>query len=301
MDAIQTYAAFVRACEAGSFSAVAQELGISQSSISKQIANLEGTLGVQLFARTTRRLTPTAEALVLYEHARQLLDAIEEMRSSRDRPGATTGMLRVTVSHSYGKRRIVPLLGRFLERYPKVQLDVVFDDDLVDLVEEGIELGIRLGPLASSTLVARPIGIAEQYLVASPAYIDRTGTPETPQDLVNHSCLLNTGAKRPNRWEFESEHGRSAVEITGQAQANDAEALYDMVLAGLGIALIPDWLLGRDIEEGRVVWLLQDYFPTPQPVNIVYSQTRFPSQRARSFIEFLLEELRGSTSRTDGS
>ncbi|WP_028082029.1 LysR family transcriptional regulator [Solimonas soli] len=294
MDAIQTYAAFVRACESGSFSAVAQELGISQSSISKQIANLESTLGVQLFARTTRRLTPTTEALRLYEHARQLLDAVEEIRFSKDRPAAAVGMLRVTMPHSFGRRRIVPLLGRFLERHPQVQLDIVLDDNPLDLVEEGIELGIRLGPLASSTLVARPIGIAEQYLVASLAYIARAGTPETPQDLANHRCLLNTATRRSNRWEFESEHGRSAVEIAGQAQANDPEALYDMVLAGLGIALIPDWLLDRDIEEGRVLWLLRDYYPTPQPVNIVYSQTRFPSQRARSFIEFLLEELRGT-------
>lgn len=294
MDAIQTYAAFVRACESGSFSAVARELGTSQSSISKQIASLESTLGVQLFARTTRRLTPTAEALRLYEHARQLLDAAEEIRSSRDQPAAAAGMLRLTVPHSYGKRRIIPLLGRFLERHPKVQLDIVLNNDPVDLVEEGIELGIRLGALASSTLVARPIGIAEQYLVASPAYIARAGAPETPQDLANHCCLSNSGSKRPHRWEFESEHGRPAVEITGQAQANDPEALYDMVLAGLGISLIPDWVLGRDIEEGRVLWLLKDYYPTPQPVNIVYSQTRFPSQRARSFIEFVLEELRGS-------
>jgi len=294
MDVLQTYAAFVRACESGSFSAVARDLGTSQSSISKQIAALESELGVQLFARTTRRLTPTSEAMRLYEHVRQMLDAVEEMRANKDRKPVASGLLRIAMPTSFGRRRISPLVSKYLSQHPLVQLDLVLTDQPLDLVEEGIELEIRVGTLASSTLMARPIGIAEQLLVATPEYLARAGMPDSPSDLAHHSCILYSGTARPNRWEFESEHGRHAVELPGLVRVNDPDAMYEMVLAGLGIALVPDWVIGRDTEEGRVRWLLQDYYPTPQPVNFVYPQTRFLSSRARSFIEFTLSELRST-------
>ncbi|MGQ0701325.1 MAG: LysR family transcriptional regulator [Panacagrimonas sp.] len=292
MDALQAYTAFVRTFEAGSFSAVARELGTSQSGVSKQIAALELSLGVQLFARTTRRLQPTAEALKLYEHVRQLLDAVESLKSATGRAATASGTLKVTMPSSYARRRICPKLPQFLEKFPQVNLDVRLTDQVVDLVEEGLELGVRIGDLSPSTLIARPIGIIDQLVVATPKYLAKRGVPESPQDLAAHSCVLYSGAARWTRWEFESETGRHAVEVSGPVRVNDPDAMFEFVLAHQGIALIPDWVVGDEVESGKVRWLLQDYYPIPMPVNIVYPQTRFLSHRARSFIDFFVAEHR---------
>ncbi|MDZ4078447.1 LysR family transcriptional regulator [Hydrocarboniphaga sp.] len=292
MDAVQSYTAFVRACESGSFSAVARELGTSQSAVSKQIAALERDVGVQLFARTTRRLTPTPEAQTLYEHARQLLDVIDSLRATTNRQASASGTLRMSMPGSYGRHRICPLLPKFLELNPEVRLEITFTDQAIDLVEEGLELGLRVGQLASSSLMARPIGIAEQVLVASKAYLKRYGHPESPADLSELPCILYGRGERWARWEFESENGRHAVEVTGPVRANDPDVMRDLVLDGIGIGLIPDWVVADDLKADTVEALLGDYYPRPLPVNIVYPQTRFLSQRARSFIDFVIAELR---------
>lgn len=292
MDNVAAYTAFARACESGSFSAVARELGTTQSAISKQIASLESYLGVQLFARTTRRITPTDEALQLYDHVRQLLDAIDALRISTDKQASATGNLRLTMPTSYGRKHICPLLPKFLETHAQVRLDITLTDQAIDLVEEGMELSIRVGALASSTLMARPIGIADQLLVATPQYLDRIGRPDSPIDLATFSCITYGRGERWSRWEFESENGRQAVDVIGPVRANDPDVMYGMVLADMGIALIPEWVVDGDIASGRVEWLLQDYYPRPLPINIVYPQTRFLSQRARSFIDFVIAELR---------
>jgi len=290
VDALQSYTAFVRSFEAGSFSAVAREMGTSQSAVSKQIAALENSLGIQLFSRTTRRLQPTAEALQLYEHVRQLLDAMDALKSASGRKAVASGTLRITLPSSYAQRRIIPLLPGFLEKFPQVNLDIQLTDQVLDLVEEGLELGVRIGNLAPSTLMARPIGVIEQVLVASPQYLQKHGTPESPLDLSNHSCVLYGGGTRWMRWEFESETGRHAVEVSGPVRVNDPQAMFELVCAHQGIALVPDWVISDEIKSGRVHWLMQDFYPIPQPVNFVYPHTRFLSQRARSFIDYILAE-----------
>lgn len=292
MDALQSYTAFVRTFEAGSFSAVAREMDTSQSGVSKQIAALEQSLGVQLFARTTRRLQPTSEALKLYEHVRQLLDAVESLKSATGRSATASGTLRVTMPSSYARRCICPKLPRFLEQFPQVNLDIQLTDQVVDLVEEGLELGVRIGNLSPSTLMARPIGIIDQVVVATPKYLAKRGVPESPLDLAAHPCVLYSGGTRWTRWEFESETGRHAVEVTGPVRVNDPDAMFELVLAHQGIAMVPDWVVGDEIKTDKVRLLLQDYYPIPMPVNIVYPQTRFLSQRARSFIDFFVAEHR---------
>ncbi|MGQ0620100.1 MAG: LysR family transcriptional regulator [Panacagrimonas sp.] len=292
MDPLQSYSAFVRSFEAGSFSAVAREMGTSQSAVSKQIAALEQSLGVQLFARTTRRLQPTSEALQLYEHVRQLLDAVESLGAANGREAKASGTLRITVPSSYGRRRICPKLPRFLEKFPQVRLEILATDRVVDLIEEGLELAVRIGNLAPSTLMARPIGVIDWFLVATPEYLNKNGLPESPVDLASHACILVAGGVRWTRWEFESETGRTAVDVSGPVRVNDPEAMFQLVLAHQGIAMIPDWVINDEIETGKVRWLLQDHYPIPLPVNIVYPQTRFLSQRARSFIDFFVAEQR---------
>ena len=292
MNTLQPYLAFARAIEAGSFSAVARELGTSQSAVSKQIAALETSIGVQLFARTTRRLQPTAEAMELYEHVRPLLDAVDSLKLVSGHEAVAGGTLRVTAPGSYGRRRICPLLPKFLEQHPQLRVELVLTDQVVDLVEEGFELGIRMGPLPSTTLRARPLGIVEMQLVATPEYLAKHRAPDTPGDLAAHPCIVYGPGSRWTRWEFESESGRHATQVTGPARVNDHEAMHAMIRAHQGIGLVPDWVVGDDIEQGRLRWLLPDFYPIPQPVNIVYPQTRFLSRRARIFIDFLVSELR---------
>ena len=287
MDSLQAYAAFVRTFEAGSFSAVARELGTTQSAVSKQIASLERSLGVQLFARTTRRLQPTAEALQLYEHVRQLLDAIEGVRAG-ERGAKLTGTLRVSAPSAYGRRRICPLVPEFLRQHPSVRLEIVLTDQDSDLIGEGFELGVRIGELPASTLMARPIDSIEYLLVATPQYLERHGIPESPIELANHACLALAGSGRFTRWEFESENGRHAVEVSGPVQVNDPDAVYALVCAHQGIALLPRWVLGDDLECGELRWLMPDHYPLSQRVSVVYPKTRFLSQRARRFIDFLV-------------
>ena len=292
MDAIQAYTAFVRSFEAGSFSAVAREMGISQSAVSKQIASLEATFGAQLFARTTRKLTPTTEALQLYEHVRQLLDAVESLRSAAGKRAIASGTLRITLPAAYGRLQICPRLPGFLEQFPLVKVEMLLTDQIVDLVEEGLELGVRIGTLPPSTLMARPIGIVDQVLVATPEYLSRSRAPESPSDLAGHACVLYSKTARWSRWEFESDSGRHAVEVDGPIRCNDHQVMLELVCAHQGVALVPDWVAADALKSGRVVSLLPDFYPIPLPVHVVYPQTRFLSHRARSFIDYLVAEQR---------
>lgn len=290
MDGLQSYRTFMRVIEVGSFSAVARELGVSQSTVSKHIASFEATIGTQLFARTTRKLRPTDEALKLYPHVRQFVDALEASMPSKraEHREKASGLLRVSMPVSFGRKCVVPLLPAFMAEHPEVSLDVQFGDQLVDLVEEGFELRIHIGQLPASTLVARPLGTEQYKVVATPAYVARHGRPEVPHDLVEHNCICQTRANA-RRWEFDSEHGRQVVDVPGVVNMNDSDAIYDFVLSGLGVAQLPHWLVNDDIQSGRVDWLLADYYPVPQPINFIYPQTRFLSFRARCFIDSLLK------------
>jgi len=291
VDITKAYSTFVRAFEAGSFSAVARETGMTQSAVSKVIAALEASLGVQLFTRTTRKLHPTSEATQLYEAARQMLDTLDSLSSVARKTPVTepSGVLRLTIPSSFGRRRVLPVLTRFIERYPKIKLDVVMTDNVLDLIEEGLELGIRIGTLPSNTLIARSLGIVEHTLLASPEYLARHGRPDSPLELGEHKCIVYGNT---SRWDFESEHGRQSVEISGPLRINDADSICDAVRANLGIAQVPDWIIKDDFAAQGLVPLLDDYYPIPKPVSIIYPQTRFLSPRARCFIDLVVAELR---------
>lgn len=293
MANLQGYRAFVRTIEIGSFSGVGRELGISQSAVSKQIASLEADLGVQLFARTTRKVRPTDEALLLYPHVRQLMETLIGLKPT-PLDGIelkASGTLRVALPSSFGRKCIMPLVPAFLAANPRLLLDIHLTNTMVDLIEEGVELAIHIGELPPSTLVARSLRSATHKLVATPAYLARQGRPDTPAALAEHNCLVLTGGASRKRWEFDSESGHQIIEVAGAVRANDVDAVYDAVLNDLGIAQIPDWVIGGDIAHGRVEWLLQDYFIAAQPIRFIYPQTRFLSLRARRFLDFMVEHL----------
>lgn len=294
MDRIAAFRAFARACETGNFSAVARELGVSQPTISKHIAAAEAQLGVQLFSRTTRRLQPTADAVRLYPAVRQLLDTLELVEAGGRKPADTpSGLLRVAVPESFGRAEIVPRLGRYLERHPKVRIELRMTDATVDLVEKGAELGIRIGALAQNTLVARRVGTVRHRVLASRDYLAGRSAPLVPEEIAGHDCIVYTGFARPAQWAFDSEFGRHVVDVVPRLAVDSADALAEAVRAGLGIAMVPAWLLGPEIENGSVEALLGDYYPPTLPIHIVYPETRWLSLRARSFIDFLIEEFGG--------
>jgi DNA-binding transcriptional LysR family regulator len=298
MDRIDCFRAFVRALEGGSFSSAANELGIGQPAVSKRIALLESEFGTQLFLRTTRKLRPTPEALRIYDLARQILENFDLARAKVEavspRP---TGTLRVSVPSSFGRRYMMPIMAEYIRSYPEVRLDVRFSERFVNLVEEGIELAVRIGQLEASTLVARRLGIVQRYLVATPTYLHGRPMPRTPEDLAAHQCIVYSRLSSPGEWAFESEHGRHVAPVKGPLLVDDADAMEEAVLNHLGVAILPEWSAVAGIRSGQLENILPDYSIAALPLHAVYPEMNWMSLRARSFLDLLIERADGFMTR----
>ena len=292
MDVLGPMRTFVRVVEAGSFTAVAVEQNTTQPTISRQVAALEEHLGARLLTRTTRALALTDDGRAFYEHALRALEAIGEAENAVGRRQAKpTGTLRLAVPVVLGRRHIVPRLSRFLARYPEVAIDLSMSDGFVDLVEQGIDLAIRVGEITDESLVARKIGTVRRLTVASPAYLKARGTPRTPEDLQRHDCIVYTRLATGNRWYFESKDGPLSVTVAGRYRVDNSEAVREGVLAGLGIAVIPAFAFSNEITEGAVKVLLKPYEPRLLPLNALYASRRYVPPRVRAMIDFLTHEL----------
>jgi len=308
MDRIDCLRAFVRAMEGGSFSHAARELGIGQPAVSKRIALLEREFGSQLFMRTTRRLRPTPEAHRVYELARQVLNTFETARASvREASPRPSGTLRLGIPTSFGRRYIVPIIGEYVRANPDVRVDLRLSERLVNLVEDGVELALRIGRLGPGSLVARRIGTVRRYLVASPDYLRGRGLPRMPDDLAGHQCVIYSHFAAAGRWTFDSELGRHEVEVTGSVAVDDADTMERAVLEGLGIAVLPAWCAVGAVREGRLVHLLPDFAIPSLPLHAVYPETQWMSLRARSFLDLVVarsnrfgERLAAAPARGDG-
>ena len=292
MDLLGPMRTFVRVVEAGSFTAVAAEQNTTQPTISRQVAALEEHLGARLLTRTTRALTLTDDGRAFYDHALRAIEAIGEAENAVGRRQAKpTGTLRLAVPVVLGRRQIVPRLARFLGRYPEVSIDLVMSDGFVDLVEQGIDLAIRVGEITEQSLVARKIGMVRRLTVASPAYLKAKGTPRCPEDLKSHDCIVYTRLATGNRWHFESKDGPLGVTVSGRYRVDNSEAVREGVLASLGIAVIPAFAFSGEVERGEVKVLLKAFEPKPLPLNAVYASRRFVPPRVRAMIDFLAHEL----------
>lgn len=297
-DRIEAYAAFARMMELGSFSAVGRAMRLSQSTVSKHIAGLEAELGVQLFHRTTRRISPTPEAGRILEHVQRMLESLDTAKAvSRGEHPETTGHLRIAVPGSLGRSQILPLVPQYLDRHPLVSIEAVVTDDVKDLIAEGFELGIVVTEPKGGALMSRVLRTFEWVVTAAPDYLETHGTPETPVDLERHLVIVSTQLAE-SVTEFDSEHGRQAVRIKGRFRTNSDEAAHDAAVAGTGIAILPSWLANPDVEAGRLTALLGDYYLPPISVSLIYPQTRFLSRRARSFIDYIAPELARGAGRT---
>ncbi|PRA10433.1 MULTISPECIES: LysR family transcriptional regulator [Pseudomonas] len=292
MDKLNAMAIFVRVIERGSFSAVARELQTTQPTISKILRALETELGGKLIARSTRQLSLTDEGQRYYRHCREILAAVDAAEHSFQTGKETiAGPLRVGSSVSFGRLQIAARLSDFLLQYPDVQVDLQLNDHLQDMVSEGLDVTLRIGELRDSGLIARRIGTTHRVTLASPAYLAKHPAPKSPQDLSQHNCLLFNLLSSQNQWVYEKNGARHSVRIAGNAQSNNSEAVREMVLTGLGIALSPLWLFYDDLKAGRVVALLQDYTAQSLPIHAVAAPNRRQSARVKAFVDYMADAL----------
>jgi DNA-binding transcriptional LysR family regulator len=292
-DTLALFQTFIRVVEAGSFTAVATERNTSQPTISRQIATLEEHLGCLLFQRTTRSLTMTDDGRVFYEHARRTIEAAAEAESVVGRRrGRPSGKLRISSSVVFGRLHIIPRLPRFMARYPDIDVDLLMNDGFSDLVEEGIDLSIRVGVIADTSLIARRIGTTRRTLVATPDYLARRGVPKTPDDLQHHDCIVYSRLATGENWNFTGPDGPITMPITGRFHVNNTEGVRAAILEGLGIGYVPVWhFADREIESGKLTVLLKDFEPPAQPISAVYPSRRFLALKVRVMIDFLDSEF----------
>jgi len=294
MDRLSDIALFLRVVDLGSISAAARSLDLSVAVASQRLQRLEKGLHVRLLHRTTRRLHPTPEGLALAEQGRDLVEGLEALTQDlRGSAENVTGTLRVTLPHSFGRQYISPLLPDFLNRYPRLDLDVGLTDQVVDLVGEGYDLGIRIGILEDSSLVARRLADDRRVLCATADYLDRHGTPQRPGDLADHQCLvLSSNRRRQDLWHLTDKQGKSeTVQVSGRVRSNQGEMLTEAVLGGLGIAQHSVWHIHEHLSSGRLTVVLPDYRLTETGIHAVMPQRRLVPPRVRAFVTFLEERL----------
>ena len=279
---------FVAVADAGSFSIAARRLGVTQSTVSKQVAALETHLSVRLFQRTTRSLALTDEGSAFYESATRALAAIDEAQAAVGPKGDVQGLLRVTMPLTLAESRLIAIIADFLEAHPRIQIDMSLSDHALNLVADNIDVAIRVGRLVDSGLVSRKIGLARRVIVASPDYIARAGRPIVPTDLQAHNCLLYSLLATGARWGFAS--GQS-VSVSGNFKTDSPNALRCAALEGVGIAVNARWLFEREIQSGALEVLMPDHPPETMPIQAVLPSGRHIAARTRAFVDFVAEAL----------
>ncbi|MBC7970393.1 MAG: LysR family transcriptional regulator [Verrucomicrobia bacterium] len=292
MDRLTCMKVFVRTVEANSFSAVARAMETTQPTISKQIAALEEYLGVQLLLRSTRSLNLTDEGARFYQHCQRVLEVVAEAEASVGRPQKPSGLLRVSCPVSFGQFQIVPRLKDFLDRYPDIKIDLTMADHFIDLVEEGVDLSIRIGNVQDTSLVSQQIGVTRRVTIGAVSYFEQAGEPQALDDLIHHNCIVYTQLTTGNEWHFQKEQGVVRVSVNGNFKTNSSTAIREAVLSGLGIAVSPIWLFTDAIDQGILKVVLRDYQPTPLPIYALHRRSRFHPAKVRCFIDFLAAEFK---------
>lgn len=293
MDKLQAMQLFVRVVDSGSFTAGAEQMGISRALASKLIQNLEDTLGVRLLNRTTRRLSLTDPGKNYHQRVGELLAGLAETEAEvAQLQVEPRGRLRVSAPMAFAVRHLAPAVAEFQRRHPRLELELSLSDRLVDLVEEGFDMAIRIGRLADSTLVARRIAPTRLVAVAAPAYLAARGTPTQPSDLARHDGLVYTLVPRGEEWAFERGGERVNVRIAGTLHVNSSDFLAAAAVEGCGVTLVPSFVAADALRDGRLVRVLPDWTPLPDvAIYAVYAQTRALPAKTRLLIDFLVERF----------
>jgi DNA-binding transcriptional LysR family regulator len=292
MDLIGALRSFVRVAETGSFSAVSREGQLSQSAVTRQIAQLEQHFKARLFHRTTRRLSHTDDGQSVLSHARQLLEMTDAMEATLiQQSQSPTGLVRLGTSIA-GGLVLAPRLPHLLARYPGLRVELVMRDQMTDMVEDRLDLEWRSGDIADASLVVRRVGDTGRAVVAAPSYLERYSTPAIPDDLADHICLIHSSLPDPLTWRFTGPDGPIAVRVDGAFIANDSVAVLRAARAGHGIALLPEVTVVDDLHTGRLCRLLADYPSQIVPVYVMYPSRRHLAPRTRVVMEFVVEQVR---------
>ena len=289
MDILTAMSYFRRVVEAGSFSTVAKELGTTQPTISKHIATLEQRLETKLLNRTTRQLHLTEAGQEYYQHCIRILDDVAESEASIGAgKSLLTGSLRITAPVMFGRLFIAPLLWEFQQQYPDIKIEFIMNDSYIDLIKEGIDLAIRAGKLADSSLVARKLGVCpEQALVASPEYLAEHGEPKTPADLKDHDCLIHSLITPTNEWEFIGPQGKEIQHVNCRFISNNRDTLTAAALANQGIAITLLWPVTNYIKQGRLKQILTDYRLSDTNFYAIYPQRYYVPQKVNALIDHI--------------
>ena len=294
---LSTLQLFVEIVRSGSFAAVARVRGVDPSSVSRAIAALEKDLGLRLFQRTTRRLAPTEAGMRYFHRVEPLLEEFERARlSAAEAAQQPRGVLRITAPVSFTQLHLVPLLPEWARRYPELNLELLSTNAIVDLLEQRVDVAVRLGALPDSSLVGRRLRSMDYVVCASPDYLQRHGEPQAPADLRHHECLRFPVPAYGARWRFRCRDGDiEGVPVAGRFVIANGLALRDCAVAGLGVALLPRWNVAREIDDGRLRALLDDYQATASQFDIaawiVYPSRSYLPLKVRVFVDFLMEKL----------
>jgi len=290
---LEAWAIFAKVAETGSFARAASELNLSQATISKAITRLETRLKTVLFHRTSRRMSLTESGRGALERASRILAEGEAVEAEITAQAASPrGTVRMAVPMSFGIEHLAPLLPEFMARYPDVSLDIDFDDGLVDLVGGGFDLALRISALADSSLLARRLCGVRVLLVASPAYLDAHGRPRHPRELSQHSALFYTLSRFGAAWRFQHKrHGDFSISVNAPLRVNNAEALNPALLAGMGIALQPEFLVWRELKAGKLEIVLPEWSPPPIALHVVTPPGRVRPARVQLLIEHLVKKF----------
>ncbi|MCK7599046.1 LysR substrate-binding domain-containing protein [Microbulbifer sp. CAU 1566] len=279
---------FVAVAESASFTGAARKLGISTAQVSRQVSALEGRLSTRLLYRTTRKVSMTEVGQVYYQHCRRVLDGLAEAeRAVTDLQQVPRGRLRLTAPVTYGETTLAPLVNDFVLRYPELQVEMELTNQKLDLVAEGYDLAIRLGKLTDSSMMARRLGSRTLYVCASPYYLSSHGEPHSLSELARHNCLPGT----LDYWRFR-EQGRSRnIRVSGSFRCNSGRALVDAALKGIGIVQLPDYYVDQDLQEGRLVSLLESYREEDDGIWGIYPHNRHLSPKVSMLLDFLSKSI----------
>lgn len=287
MDRLHEMELFVRVVETGSFSAAARDLKLGQPAISKSVAALEDRLGVRLLVRSTRQLSPTEAGLAFYERAIRVIAEANEADAEAQGAGAgLEGRLRVCSPVTFARLHLVPKLGEFLDVHPRLRLELVMDDRIVDLVAENIDVALRLGTLTDSALKARKLAQAERYVVASPAYLTKRGVPSSPSDLLEHDGIIYGQSSGGQEWIFRRGTSETSVRLRARLMLSAAEGVREAVLAGQGFTITSKWMFAPELASGAVVPILGEWALPPMELWVLFPSGRLTSTKARAFVKW---------------
>jgi len=290
VDRIDLFRIFSRVVECSSFTRAADTLGIPRSSVSAAVMELEGRVGARLLHRTTRKVVPTQDGRAFYERCQRLIPDVEDAENLfRQNSPQPSGRLRVDVPGRIGRLIVAPELPGFLDRYPQIDIDLGIADRAVDLIEDNVDCALRVGRLGDSSLIARPIGKLPLINVASPAYLERHGTPRSPDDLGDHWAVnyASPSSGRVEEWEWVGDGGPCTLAVRGRVTVNNAEAYIACCLAGLGLIQIPAYDVRRHIEAGELIEIMPDHRAEAMPMNLLYPHRQHLSRRLQAFADWL--------------